>query len=107
VYTAGGRDLGQYKYGQDQLSYILANIGKYGFTQQEYNDVKARYDAIAAQYGQAAADAYHYGWNPNKPVSTTGVGGTPGPSLPAAKPKAAVISTRQTVVQPSTPVRTH
>lgn len=116
VYTSTGRDIGQYKYGQDELTYLQGNIGSYGITQSEYNDVLAKYKAMVAKYGQAAADAYHYGWSGPGKVSTTNSGGGPGPAAIAAlknptvalgSPKPAVISSRKTVVQPSTPTSIH
>jgi hypothetical protein len=107
VYNAQGRDLGQYKYGQDELTYLQGNIGSYGITQAEYNDIAAEYQKILKKYGQAAADAFHYGWSGPGKVSTTNSGGSPGPNAMTAKPQPAPVSTKKTVIQPNNTLRTH
>jgi len=62
VYNAAGRDLGQYRYGGDELSYIQQNIGKFGFTQSLYNDVLKAYQQVAAKSGVGQANSMHYSW---------------------------------------------
>jgi hypothetical protein len=62
AYSTSGRDLGEYRYGGDQLSYLKQNIGSFGITQSEYQDVVNAYQKIATSQGSAAANAMHYSW---------------------------------------------
>jgi hypothetical protein len=62
VYSASGKDLGPYLYGQQQLAFIQSNLGKYGYTQSILNDVTAAYNAAMKKNGSAAANNYHYTW---------------------------------------------
>lgn len=62
VFGSGGRDLGPWKYGQDQITYITQHIGSYGYTQQILNDVQAAYNKVVAKDGAAYANQMHYNW---------------------------------------------
>jgi hypothetical protein len=62
VYSASGKDLGPYLYGQQQIHFIQQNLGKYGYTQAILNDVTAAYNAAMKKNGSAAANNYHYTW---------------------------------------------
>jgi hypothetical protein len=61
-FNAQGQDLGQYRYGQDELTYLQQNIGNFGLTQAEVTDVDNAYAQVAQQYGQDTANALHYSW---------------------------------------------
>lgn len=71
VYNNQGQDLGEYRYGGDELSYLKANIGNYGLTQSEVNDVVAAYTQVAQQYGNDYANQQHYSWIGPGNVQTT------------------------------------
>ncbi|TNC19073.1 hypothetical protein [Amycolatopsis alkalitolerans] len=71
VYNAQGQDLGEYRYGGDQLSYLKSQIGNYGITQSEYNDVVAAFQQVAAQHGVDYANQQHYSWIGPGNVQTT------------------------------------
>lgn len=61
-YNAQGKDVGQYRYGADELSYLQSNIGNFGLTQAEYTDVSNAYAQIVQKYGQGTANDLHYSW---------------------------------------------
>ena len=64
-----GQDIGQYLFGQNELTYLQGLIGQPttatspGISQSEYNDVLTAFNNYAAQFGQAAANQMHYTWN--------------------------------------------
>lgn len=62
VYNAAGQDLGQYRYGGDQVNYLNSNLGKYGITQQIIDDVQKTYQNLIKSVGQQNAQYYHFSW---------------------------------------------
>lgn len=60
----GGRDLGNYEYGSDEVNYIANNIGvgSYGFNQPLEGDIQAAYNKMVSLVGQDQANQYHYSW---------------------------------------------
>lgn len=94
---SGGRDLGQYLTGSAQMAYLNANIGKYGLTQAEVNDVQKAYGDMIKKVGQAAADAMHYSY-----ITAGNVQAIPVPTLTQQPPTnvlAPMNQTTATVVQ--------
>jgi hypothetical protein len=89
-FNAEGRDIGQYRYGADEISYLFANIGKYGLTQDVVNDVQKAYMQMVAKVGKQQADLYHYSYigpgnvqaiprgETNTTQTVTGLPGNPG-----------------------------
>lgn len=71
VYNASGTNLGPYLYGQAQITFIQANIGKYGYTQQILNDVQSAYSKVSAKSGSGYANQLHYNWQSAGKVSAT------------------------------------
>lgn len=55
-----GKDLGPYLTGQQEISYIAANIGKYGYTPTLLKNVQAAYAAQVKSKGVNLANSYHY-----------------------------------------------
>lgn len=88
-FDPSGKDIGQYRYGADQVSYVIANIGKYGLTQAIADDIQKSYQAMVAKVGAQQADLYHYSWigpgnvqaipkgETNTTQTTTGLPGSP------------------------------
>jgi len=62
VFNKQGQDLGEYRFGGDELSYLQKNIGSNGITQSEYNDVLSAYQKVANQYGVDYANQQHFSW---------------------------------------------
>lgn len=62
VYNASGQDTGQYLYGGAQLNYLNQNIGSFGLTTDEVNDVQTAYNQVAGLQGANAANSMHYSW---------------------------------------------
>jgi hypothetical protein len=60
VRSAQGVDVGEYRFGADQLQYLQSHIGTFGITQPTVNEVTSYYNNIAANYGTDVADNYHY-----------------------------------------------
>lgn len=62
VYGTSGQDLGQYLYGGAQLAYLNQNIGQFGLTQSEVDDVQQAYNQVSGLHGSTAANLMHYSW---------------------------------------------
>lgn len=60
--SPGGQDVGQYRFGNDQLAYLVANKGKFGITDAIISDVQKAYAQISQQKGQGQANMMHYSW---------------------------------------------
>lgn len=63
VYGKSGKPIGEYLTGAAEVAYIKANVGRYGITRREANDVAAFYQKTVKTHGKAAAESYHYTWN--------------------------------------------
>lgn len=72
-----GQDVGQYLFGQGELTYLQGLIGQAptatspGVSQQEYNDILNAFNNYTAQFGAAAANNMHYTWNAPGKVDVT------------------------------------
>lgn len=62
VFNNQGKDVGNYRFGQDELSYLTQNKGQFGISDQIIGDIQKAYAQISQQKGQGAAGMYHYSW---------------------------------------------
>lgn len=58
----GGKDLGPYLFGQQQVSFVRSNIGQYGYTSSIADQVQNAYNIVAQQLGVNVANEAHYSW---------------------------------------------
>lgn len=89
LFNDKGQDLGQYRYGSDEIAYLWSNIGKYGLTSPIVQDIQDSYTKMVAKVGQQQADMYHYSYigpgnvqaiprgEANTTQTTTGLPGSP------------------------------
>jgi len=61
-YSPSGQNVGQYRFGSDQLAYLEQNKGQKGITDSIISDVRAAYNAVSDKHGQGQANMYHYSW---------------------------------------------
>lgn len=62
VYNSAGENVGQYRFGSDQIHYLQQNLGKNHISPQIISDVQKAYAEIASSQSQGQADQYHYSW---------------------------------------------
>lgn len=81
VYNKKGQDIGPNLYGQAQIDFIKANLGKYSYSSALLSDVQNAYNEVARKYGTDVANKYHYTRTGSHKVTAVPVGspGTTGP----------------------------